>query len=174
MRSRTALATLATLGATLLALVLANPASAAPPSRFWVANNGTNTATVYAGGVNGATPTKNPLEVTIPGGAPTGQVFNNTNGFVIPPSGSSGGGKALFIFASEGGDITAWSPTVLPTAAVTVAHVAGAIYKGLAILHVGNTVLLLAADFHDARIDVFDASFRHLPSMSANFTDPRI
>ena len=145
-----------------------------PTGPLWVANNGTNSATVYAGGVNGATPTKAPLEVTIPGGAPTGQVFNDTTAFFIPPRGPVAGGKALFIFASEGGDITAWSPTVLPRAAVTVAHVDGAIYKGLAILRFGSTALLLAADFHNGRIDVFDAQFHHQPQYSRLFTDPRL
>ncbi|MDT7616681.1 MAG: hypothetical protein QOF00_4128, partial [Pseudonocardiales bacterium] len=42
-----------------------------PTSPLWVANNGTNTATLYAGGVGGATPTVVPRVVTIPGGAPT-------------------------------------------------------------------------------------------------------
>ena len=141
---------------------------------LWVANNGTNTATVYAGGVNGATPVKTSLEVTIPGGAPTGQVFNNSTGFVIPPSGTRPAGKAVFLFASEGGDITAWSPAVSSRAAVVVAHVDGAIYKGLAILHFGSTALLLAADFHNGRLDVFDAWFHHLPQYSRFFTDPAL
>ena len=188
---RTAVAALATVCAALLALLLAGPANAAPPPRFravgliadqtgkaplvdpklvnawglamsptgplWVANNGTNSATVYAGGVNGATPTKAPLEVTIPGGAPTGQVFNDTAAFIIPPRGPVAGGKAVFIFASEGGDITD-----------------GAIYKGLAILRFGSTALLLAADFHHGRIDVFDAQFRHQPQYSRLFTDPTL
>src|SRR5690348_18376049 len=44
-----------------------------PTSPLWVANNGTNTATIYAGGVDGAPVTKVPLTVAVPGGAPTGQ-----------------------------------------------------------------------------------------------------
>ena len=37
-----------------------------PTTPLWVANNGTNTATLYAGGVGGATPTVVPLVVRIP------------------------------------------------------------------------------------------------------------
>jgi uncharacterized protein (TIGR03118 family) len=145
-----------------------------PTGPLWVADNGTNTATVYGGGINGATPSKSPLEVTIPGGAPTGQVFNDSAGFVIPPRGPVAGGKALFLFASEGGDITAWSPSVQPRAAVLAAHVPGAVYKGLAIMKFGSTAVLLAADFHNGRLDVFDSGFRHLPQYSRFFTDPRL
>ena len=40
---------------------------------------------------SGALPlTKNPLEVTIPGGEPTGQVFNSTMDFVVSAGGASG------------------------------------------------------------------------------------
>jgi uncharacterized protein (TIGR03118 family) len=192
----------ATAGAVLVAVGVGAPAQAAPPDRFnvvplvsdqpgraplvdanvvnawglalsptgplWVANNGTNTATVYAGGVNGATPTKVPLTVDVATEGPTGQVFNDTAGFVIP-----GSTKALFIFDSEEGDITAWNGSLGATAKV-VAHVAGAIYKGLAILHAGTTAYLLAADFHNARIDVFDSAFHRMPGLSARFTDPAL
>jgi uncharacterized protein (TIGR03118 family) len=143
-----------------------------PAGPLWVANNGTNTATVYSGGSPGTPVKKVPLTVKIPGGAPTGQVFNDTaSGFVIPAAGTRPAAKATFIFASESGDITAWNPAVDPTNAVVVAHVDGAVYKGLAIMHFGTTGLLLAADFRNARIDVFNASFVHVPQYSHFFVD---
>jgi len=198
---------LAPLGALLLTLLVAAPATAAPATtRFrevdlvadragaaplvdpklvnpwglalgpatplWAANNGTNTATIYTGGLNGATPGKAGLEVTIPGGAPTGQVFNDTAGFVV--TGVNGSGPARFLFASEDGDITGWSPAATPTAAIVGAHVDGAVYKGLAILHVGSTAFLLAANFKDNRIDVFDSTFKRLPELSQLFRDPEL
>src|SRR2546428_2772509 len=43
-----------------------------PTSPLWVANNGTNTATLYAGGVGGAAPAGLPLGPTIPRRAPPG------------------------------------------------------------------------------------------------------
>jgi uncharacterized protein (TIGR03118 family) len=142
-----------------------------PATPLWVANNGTNTSTIYAGGRDGATPTKAPLTVTIPGGAPTGQVFNDTAGFVVKtPDGN--GGPARFIFASEGGDIAAWSPaTSTPTAAVLARHVDGAVYKGLTIVHAGSHAFLLAADFAGNRIDVFDDQFNRRSGLSRLFRD---
>src|SRR5262245_55611540 len=55
-------------------------------SPFWVSNQGTNTADLFT--VHGLTVTQNALEVTIPTTAagpqgPTGQVSNNTPGFLI-------------------------------------------------------------------------------------------
>jgi uncharacterized protein (TIGR03118 family) len=140
-----------------------------PTTPLWVANNGTNTATVYPGGLNGATPTKAPLTVRIPGGAPTGQVFNDTTGFVV--TGSKGSGAARFIFASEGGDITGWNSAASPTEAVLAKHVDGAVYKGLALVHAGTHAFLLATDFAGGRVDVFDDHFNRLPRLSALFRD---
>ncbi len=146
-----------------------------PTGPLWVANNGTNTATVYSGGLAGTKPTKAPLTVKIPGGAPTGQVFNDTaNGFIINADGTRPAAKATFIFASESGDITAWSPALDPKNAILVAHVDGAVYKGLAILHFGTIGLLLAADFKNNRIDVFNFTFVHVPQYSHFFTDPNL
>ncbi len=86
-----------------------------PTSPLWVANNGTNTATLYAGGIGGAAPTVVPLVVTIPGGAPTGQVFNGTSDFVV--TGPGGSRPARFLFVSEGGDLVGWNPTADPVVA---------------------------------------------------------
>jgi uncharacterized protein (TIGR03118 family) len=135
-----------------------------PTSPLWVANNGTNTATVYLGGVGSAPVTKAPLTVAIPGGAPTGQVFNDTDQFVV------GATPALFLFVSEGGDLTAWNPA-LATNAVVVKHVEGAVYKGLTLLHTRFGPFLLAADFHNGRIDVFDGSFRRIVLPNVFFRD---
>jgi hypothetical protein len=49
-----------------------------------VADNGTDRATIYPGFVDGSPITKAPLVVNIPGGAPTGQVFNPTAGVPGP------------------------------------------------------------------------------------------
>jgi uncharacterized protein (TIGR03118 family) len=111
--------------------------------------------------------------VSIPGGAPTGQVSNDTSAFVVPGTTT----PAHFIFAGENGDLSAWQGG---TAAVAVAHTDGAVYKGLALAHSAFGPLLLAANFHDNRIDVFDGQFhpvtdsrlfrdRHLPAGFAPF-----
>lgn len=127
-------------------------------SPLWVANNGSNTATLYAGGVGGAPVTKAALTVSISGGAVTGEVFNDTTDFVLTTPAASG--AARFVFSTETGDITAWSPAVTGTTAVTVAHTEGAIYRGMALLHTDTGPFLLAADFRHARVAVFDKAFQ--------------
>ena len=59
------------------------------PGPVWIADNGTGKSTVYNG--NGK---KLPLVVTIPQGAPTGIVFNDTSGFVVR-SGTKKGASLL-------------------------------------------------------------------------------
>jgi uncharacterized protein (TIGR03118 family) len=141
---------------------LVNPwgLAAGPTTPLWVADNGTDVSTLYSGAVNGSIPAIVPLVVSIPGGAPTGIVFNPTDGFVLHNGAASA--PARFIFDSEAGMITAWSPNVPPsTQAQTIASTPGAIYKGLAIAttHRHGT-LLYAADFHGAKIDVWNDQFR--------------
>jgi len=148
-----------------------------PTSPLWVANNGTNTSTLYAGGIGGATPTVVPLVVTIPGGAPTGQAFNGTSGFVV--TGPGGSGPARFLFVSEDGDLVGWNPTADPvvagqSTASLAKHVDGAIYKGLTLATTAFGSFLLAADFHNARIDVFDSSFNLMQPAAPFFTDPAL
>jgi len=75
------------------------------------------------------------------------------------------------MFVSEDGDLTAWNPTASRTAAITEAHLDGAIYKGLALLHTAAGPFLLAADFHNGRIDVFDKQFQRIPAAGRLFTD---
>jgi uncharacterized protein (TIGR03118 family) len=155
---------------------LVNPwGLAAGPTPAWVANNGTGKATIYPGFVNGSPIQKAGLVVSIPGGAPTGQVFNPTSGFVVRSGDASG--PARFIFDSEAGLVTGWNPGVPPpppsTQAQVGASVPGAIYKGLAIADTATGPFLYAADFHHARIDVFDTNF-DLVHLSGSFTDPAI
>ena len=140
-----------------------------PTSPLWSANNGTNTATLYSGGLGGAAVAKVSLTVSIPGGAPTGQVFNDTTDFVV--SGPGGSGPAAFIFASEGGDITAWNKTANGTTAARVAHVPGAVFKSLALVHTRIGPFLLAADFHNGRVDVFNGKFHRVPLPPIFFHD---
>jgi uncharacterized protein (TIGR03118 family) len=143
-----------------------------PTSPLWVANNGTNTATVYAGGVGGAAVTKVPLTVSIDGGAPTGQVFNDTPDFTLPTS--TGSVPATFMFSSEGGDITAWSSDATGTTAEVQAHVPGAVFKSLAIWHTRLGNFLLAADFANGVIRVFDRNFNEVQLPAAFFRDRRL
>jgi uncharacterized protein (TIGR03118 family) len=125
-----------------------------PTSPWWVSDNGTQKSTLYRGS-DGAI---QGLVVAVAGG-PTGAVFNPTAGFVLPT-----GGKALFIFDSEDGKVRAWNGAQ-GTTAIVVKDRSGedAIYKGLAIADTPAGPRLYAADFHNARVDVFDGSFGLVP-----------
>jgi uncharacterized protein (TIGR03118 family) len=156
---------------------LVNPwgLAAGPTTPVWVADNGTGKATIYPGFVQGSPIQKAPLVVRIPGGAPTGQVFNPTPGFEVDAGGASG--PALFLFDSEAGLVTGWNPGVPPpppsTRAQVGARVRHAIYKGLAIATTSAGTFLYGADFHNGRIDVFDQSFQRV-RLSGGFRDPEL
>ncbi|RQQ52343.1 TIGR03118 family protein [Burkholderia stagnalis] len=143
-----------------------------PKGFVWVADNGTQRATLYDG--NGVPQS---LVVTIPPGtsgdpSPTGIVFNGTTDFVVTQGAKSG--PAAFIFAGEGGTLTAWSPAVSPTAAITVFDSGGAaVYKGLAMAGNNGANFLYATDFHNNRIDVFDRTFAKVTPAGA-FQDPSL
>jgi len=138
-------------------------ASAAGP--WWVNAADAGKSLLYNGeGV------KNSLVVAV-AGAPTGIVFNGGTGFVLPSAGA-----ARFLFASEDGTISAWSPSLVPnTQAVVVIDnsASGASYKGLAIDSTTAGTRLYAANFHGARVDVFDASFAPV-TVAGAFTDPSL
>jgi uncharacterized protein (TIGR03118 family) len=144
-------------------------------SPFWVSNNGTGTSTLY-NGAGQPFPVGSPLVVTIPAlpsgtppSTPTGQVFfNGGAGFELAP-----GQPARFIFATEGGTIAGWNPASSPTNALTEVITLGAVYKGLAIGNNGSEDLLYAANFEQAKIDVFNGSWA-ATTLSGSFTDPNL
>src|SRR5262249_10509761 len=105
------------------------------------------------------------LAPTIPGGGPTGQVFNSTTDFVLP-----NGTKATFLFSTLQGTIAGWNGG---NAAQTAATVAGASYDGLALANNGSGNFLYAANTGQNRIDVFNSSFVKT-SLPGSFTDPNL
>jgi len=148
---------------------LVNPwgLSAGPATPLWAANQATSTSTIYPGAVGATLITQAPLVVTIPGGPPTGTVFNTAaSGFVVSSGGVSA--QSRFLFATLGGAIVAWSNQLPdPTQAHVVATTAGAAYTGLTQL--GSR--LYAADFAGGKIDVFDDQFKPVPG---GFRDPTL
>jgi uncharacterized protein (TIGR03118 family) len=149
-----------------------------PTAVVWIANNGSNTSTLYDG-----TGAKIPLTVAIPPGAngpagPTGIVFNPTGGsptgdFQVTANGVTG--PAVFLFAAENGTITGWAPTVDKNNAILAFDTkqGAAVYKGLALAANGQAEHLYATDFHNAKVDVFDTKFAPV-SLSGGFKDPNI
>ncbi len=160
-------------GAQILDPNLKNPWGLAfgPATPLWAADNNAGVATVYRVSPGGLTVAKVPLTVTLRGArastgdgpSPTGQVFNPTGGFVVHSA--AGSGPAFFIFDSESGRISAWSPAADPiSAGKSTAQVEfrspTAVYKGLAIATAGSRTLLYAANFDSGRVDVFNSRFR--------------
>lgn len=146
-------------------------------SPFWVNDNDTGCATLYAG--NG---TKIPLQVSIPlpgnviapnscqpfdfnnppattPAAPTGMVWNPSSAFLVP------GTKvpAAFIFATEDGTLSAWAGGLNPPNDAVLAFdnsanptaASGAVYKSLVSGLSAKGLLLYAANFRHATVDVF-------------------
>src|SRR5262245_12252195 len=140
---------------------------------FWVSSNGADLSDLYVGDVNGSPLNKAALEVTIPGGAPTGQVFNSTPDFVVSNGPTSR--ASIFILARESGTVTGWNPAVTPSTTAKLGFTATdeAIYKGIALANNGSANFLYVADFHNGKIDVLDSQF-HLTHLAGDFTDPHM
>jgi uncharacterized protein (TIGR03118 family) len=138
-------------------------------SPWWVADNGTDKATVYDA-AGSPFPTSGPIVVGV-SSAPTGAVANPGSGFVVSSGAASG--PATFIFGTEEGKILGWNRTVSAAqAVVAVDDSAGnAVFKGLTMSPDGK--LLYATDFHNGRVDVFDGAF-HDVTAPGSFVDPRI
>ncbi|HTQ10222.1 MAG TPA: TIGR03118 family protein [Fimbriimonadaceae bacterium] len=131
-------------------------------SPIWVADNGSAVSTIYDG--NGV---KQGLVVGTQDD-PTGTVFNGSStDFTVSSGGNSG--VAKFLFASEGGSIYGWSPSVSANAVLGVdMSQYGASYKGLALANDH----LYAANFARNGVDMFDSSFNYVGSFTDNMTDP--
>jgi uncharacterized protein (TIGR03118 family) len=142
---------------------LVNPwgLAAGPTTPLWVADNGTDVATIYAGSVHGSPVSQVPLVVSVPGGAPTGQVFNPTDGFKLTVGDMRV--PAKFIFDSEAGTITAWTLTdPVQTTARTKLTVPGAVFKGLALSFFDHHPALYATDFVHNKVVVVDSGFHRI------------
>ncbi|WP_432883924.1 TIGR03118 family protein [Kribbella sp. CA-245084] len=140
---------------------------------LWVSNNSTSTSTLYSSAPGSNTVTKSSaVRVTVP--LPTGQVNNAGTGFVL--SNGTTSAPAAFIFATETGQIAAWSPRVdaLMGPAEIKATTPGAVYKGLAIATTGSGDRLYAANFVQGRIDVFDSTFTLVKKPRWAFRDFRL
>jgi len=146
--------------------------AAGPGTEQWVANNGSGKVTLYDGAG-----TVDSLVITVPGpggtgqSLPTGQVYNGTSDFEV-----SSGKPAQFIFASEDGTISAWSPSQadITTAVIKVDNSSsGATYRGLATDTFNGKNFLLATNDGTGKIDVFDSKFQPA-HLNGSFKDAKI
>src|SRR5437879_5145596 len=121
---------------------------------IWVSDNGTGVSTLYH--QDGAA---QPLIVTIPTskqnrgtGNPTGIVFNSTAFFKVTLNGNSQ--PARFIFVSEDGSISGWSPNLDQMHAIIAVDNGtnkgsnAAVYKGATLGLANGHNFLFATNFH--------------------------
>jgi uncharacterized protein (TIGR03118 family) len=131
-------------------------------------------------GMGRAAPTAAPL-LHLPSGmqgvtfGAAGVVSNSGHGFIVSTAGKSA--PARLLYGGTAGMIAAWSPEVdAGNALVRYAASDAAAYTGLAIASSStpSESRLYAADFHNARIDVFDSAFsRQKPTPTRfAFVDP--
>jgi uncharacterized protein (TIGR03118 family) len=145
-----------------------------PTFPFWVSDNGTGNTTLYSvtndasGAPHASTVPAGAIGiggtgaavVSIPGaGNVTGQVANNTTGF----------NGNIFLFVSEDGTISGWRPG-MGSAAETLATRTNAVYKGVTLATIGTNTVLLAANFREATVDVYDSNSQ----MIGQFTETRL
>lgn len=154
---------------------------AAPGSPLWVADNGTDKATLYTG----KTPTsvsKASLVVSVTGAAPTGQVFNpDTSAFVVRDK-KGHSGASVFIFDTENGTIDGWNPMVGAkgksfSTVTEIAHNRGAkaVYKGLALAQTSTgKPHLYATNFHSGRVEIYNSAFKRVSLSGGQFVDPHL
>jgi uncharacterized protein (TIGR03118 family) len=143
-----------------------------PGSPFWISDNNSGFSTLYD---NQGVPQSLIVTIPPPSGAtgpatPTGIVVNATANFMVS------GTPAFFIFSTEDGTISAWTGgnnAVLEVDNPNFNSGTDPVYKGLALLTNGTGSFLLAANFRNARIDVFDSTFKPA-ALAANFTDPML
>jgi len=141
-------------------------------SPWWISDNGTGLATLYDG-----TGAAQSLVVTIPApgnngtSAPTGTAFNyDGQRFPVAP-----GKPAIFLFATEDGTISGWTPQVNLTSAVIKVNRAGkAVYKGLALASVPGGTFMYATNFQTAAVDVFNGFFNPVTLPAGAFQDSQV
>jgi uncharacterized protein (TIGR03118 family) len=159
---------------------LVNPWGMAASSggTIWVSDNGTGVSTLYQ-----QDGTALSLVVEIPTAArnrgvgnPTGIVFNSTSFFQVTLNGNSQ--PARFIFVSEDGSISGWSPALDQTHAIiavdngTNRGINRAIYKGATLGVANGHNFLYATNFHTGHVETYDESFHQVNP--GGFADPSL
>jgi uncharacterized protein (TIGR03118 family) len=148
-------------------------------SPWWVNNAGTGTSTLYSGTGTIVAP---PSPVVVPNVAnakgassPTGIIFNGTTDFMINNVPGKAATPAEFIFATTNGTIAAWNPATTPLQmAVTEVTEKGAVFTGLTWVAQGEKHFLLAADFSQNQVEVFDTNFKQVKTFADAFRDFRV
>ena len=165
-------------GATVQALVtdptLINPWGVSVGPAIWIDKAGSGSVAVDTAAGVIAVPSL--PSVTIPAGAstsaqgsPSGTVYNSNSAiFNIPDSTS-----ALFLFGTLDGTIAAWNANSGTQAVTVVNNSSKASYTDIALDTNTTGTFLLAANFKQGTVDVFDSTFAP-HTLVGNFTDPTL
>jgi uncharacterized protein (TIGR03118 family) len=165
-------------GATVQALVtdptLINPWGVSVGPAIWIdkAGNGSVAVDTAAGTVAASSL---PF-VTIPAaastsapGSPSGTVYNGNSAIFDIPGSTS----ALFLFGTLDGTIAAWNVSSGAQAVTVVNNSTEASYTDIALDTNATGTFLLAANFQQGTVDVFDSTFAP-HALAGNFTDPTL
>lgn len=158
------------LGATRIDTKLANAWGIAIGSTgdFWISANHSGSTLIYDyTGAQIIAPVNIPLGALSNGTSPSGVVYNSSTDFVIPGNGSSS-----FIYATEDGILSAWSVSTGASTKTVDSSLTGGVFKGLAIASNGGANFIYVADFHNAKIVVYNNNFTMITTMP--FSDPAI
>ena len=133
----------------------------------WISNEGSGTTTIYNS--EGVPLPISPIAIPSPhgltGGHPTGVVFNGSaTDFML-----SNGQPARFIFVGDDGVLSGWNQPA-GDKAIQIRHNSNAVYTGLALNWSGGKPFLFAANFKEAKIDVFSSGFHKVTNKP--FNDP--
>jgi uncharacterized protein (TIGR03118 family) len=102
-------------------------------------------------------------------GSPSGTVYNSAGtGFNLPGSTS-----ALFLFGTLDGTIAAWNATSGTQAVTVVDNSTKASYTDIALDTNATGTFLLAANFKQGTVDVFDSTFA-AHALTSSFADPTL
>src|SRR3984885_5433290 len=165
-------------GATVQALVtdptLINPWGVSVGPAIWIDRAGTGS--VAGDTPAGAIAVPSLPSVTIPAaasasahGSPSGTVYNSNSAIFDIPGSTS----ALFLFGTFDGTIAAWNASSGAQAVTVVNNSSKASYTDIALDTNATGTFLLAANFKQGTVDVFDSTFAP-HTLTGNFTDPTL
>ena len=165
-------------GATAQALVtdptLINPWGVSVGPAIWIDKAGSGSVAIDTAAGAIAVPSLPSVTIlaaasTSANGSPSGTVYNGNSAIFDIPGSTS----ALFLFGTLDGTIAAWNVSSGTQAVTVVNNSAKASYTDIALDTNATGTFLLAANFKQGTVDVFDSTFAPHP-LAGIFTDPTL
>ena len=142
----------------------------------YIANNVPGVSTAYSQAGTPRPSVAAPLAISVPAAAgslsstPAAVVFHSGSGFKISSNGTTA--ASALIYGTQDGLIAGYASSVDSTHAITAID-----HSATSDAFTGMTILgsrLYAADFHNARIEVFDSGFKQVALKRGAFIDPQV